>query len=164
MKYIRQSTPRMRRRIVTGLKMLLRGPRRAAAEDAQTHGSRHRIRGVKERAMTSPSKSLVSVFLVAACLAAALAPRLHSAATSCDPDNGGITLPAGFCAVVAADGLGTARHIAVAPSGDVYVAHPESVQRYKMTAGQLTPSGEPETIVGGLPPDRQHGDKGLAFD
>src|SRR5579859_8022045 len=41
---------------------------------------------------------------------------------ACDPDNGGITLPAGFCALVAADGIGPARHIAVAPNGDVYVA------------------------------------------
>lgn len=40
----------------------------------------------------------------------------------CDPDNGGITLPAGFCAVVVADNLGAARHMAVSPRGDVYVA------------------------------------------
>lgn len=38
---------------------------------------------------------------------------------SCDPS---LTLPAGFCAVVFADGLGAARHIAVAPNGDVFVA------------------------------------------
>src|SRR6266849_3336899 len=41
---------------------------------------------------------------------------------TCDPDNGGITLPAGFCAVVAADNLGTARHLTVAANGDTYVA------------------------------------------
>src|SRR5579872_5109087 len=41
---------------------------------------------------------------------------------SCDPGNGGITLPAGFCALVAADNLGTARHLAVAQNGDTYVA------------------------------------------
>lgn len=40
----------------------------------------------------------------------------------CDPDNGGLTLPRGFCAVVFADQLGRARHIAVAPNGDVFVA------------------------------------------
>src|SRR3974390_3469269 len=44
------------------------------------------------------------------------------ASPSCDPDNGGISLPQGFCAFVAADGLGVARHLAVAPNGDVYVA------------------------------------------
>ena len=41
---------------------------------------------------------------------------------ACDSDNGGITLPQGFCAQVVADGLGPARHIAVAPNGDVFVA------------------------------------------
>ena len=41
--------------------------------------------------------------------------------TGCDADNGGITLPAGFCASVFADQLGHARHIAVSPNGDVYV-------------------------------------------
>jgi len=47
-----------------------------------------------------------------------------STATSnaaCGGDNGGITLPAGFCAVVFADTLGHVRHIAVNSNGDVYV-------------------------------------------
>ncbi|HET7465014.1 MAG TPA: PQQ-dependent sugar dehydrogenase [Longimicrobium sp.] len=48
-------------------------------------------------------------------LAAATPPR-------CDADNGGITLPRGFCATVFADVDGSPRHIAVAPNGDVYVA------------------------------------------
>ena len=43
------------------------------------------------------------------------------AGTGCDPDNGGLTLPPGFCASVFADNLGRARHLAIAPSGDVYV-------------------------------------------
>ena len=42
--------------------------------------------------------------------------------SACDADNGGIKLPPGFCAVVAADGIGEARHVAVAPNGDIYVA------------------------------------------
>src|SRR5271168_2536107 len=128
----------------------------------------------------------------------------------CDPDNGGIKLPAGFCALVVADNLGSARHIAIAPNGDAYVAlldqgekggvvalhagtasgkfdvkehfgsgsttgiklrngylyiaQPNSVLRYKMTAGQLKPTAEPETVVTGLPGVRQHGDKGIVFD
>jgi glucose/arabinose dehydrogenase len=45
-----------------------------------------------------------------------------AAPPACDPDNGGIKLPAGFCAFVAADGIGAARHLVVAPNGDVYVA------------------------------------------
>ena len=139
-------------------------------------------------------------------------------ALTCDPGNGGLTLPSGFCALVVADGLGQARHMAVGPNGDLYVAlmpsgagrgepqprpggvvalrdadgdgrfevkeqfgtesttgiglrngylyvaHPTGVQRYRMTPGQLKPAGEPETIVAGFPSDRQHEDKGLAFD
>ena len=41
---------------------------------------------------------------------------------ACDPDNGGITVPQGFCASVVADDLGAARHLAVSPHGDLYVA------------------------------------------
>ena len=41
---------------------------------------------------------------------------------SCDPDNGGLTLPAGFCALVIADNLGVARNLAVAANGDVCVS------------------------------------------
>jgi glucose/arabinose dehydrogenase len=46
----------------------------------------------------------------------------------CDADNGGLTLPGGFCAVVvhdattAAGAPARARHVAVAPNGDVFVA------------------------------------------
>ena len=135
----------------------------------------------------------------------------------CDPDNGGISLPSGFCALVVADGLGIARHMAAASNGDLYVAlmarggpgspgtggggvvalrdtnkdgrfevkesmpgdsttgiaihngylylaHPTTIERIKLTAGQLKPTGMPETIVTGLPSDRQHEDKGIAFD
>jgi glucose/arabinose dehydrogenase len=134
----------------------------------------------------------------------------------CDPDNGGLTLPPGFCALVAAENLGPARHMVVAPNGDLYVAlmasggrgeaptgggavalrdangdgrfevkqpfgggsttgialrngyvylaHPLTIERMKLTAGQLKPTGAAETIVTGLPSDRQHEDKGIAFD
>lgn len=41
---------------------------------------------------------------------------------ACAPDNGGITLPAGFCATVFADSLPGPRHLTVAPNGDVFVA------------------------------------------
>ncbi|WP_310685843.1 PQQ-dependent sugar dehydrogenase [Aliifodinibius sp. S!AR15-10] len=39
----------------------------------------------------------------------------------CASDNGGITLPDGFCASLVVDSLGRARHIAVASNGDIYV-------------------------------------------
>ncbi len=47
---------------------------------------------------------------------------LSTAAVACDSTNGGLTLPGGFCASVFADSLGMARHVAVAPNGDVFVA------------------------------------------
>lgn len=64
------------------------------------------------------------LFLAAAVSAGAAAARLHGAdsAPTCDPDNGGLTLPPGFCAAVVADDLGAARHLAVAPNGDLFVA------------------------------------------
>jgi glucose/arabinose dehydrogenase len=136
---------------------------------------------------------------------------------ACDADNGGITLPQGFCALVVATDVGTARHMAVAPNGDLYVAtqtrgarggpqtgggvialrdtngdgkfdvretigsgsttgvglrngylylaHPKTIERFKMTQGQLKPTGEAEVVVKDLPPDSpQHNDKGLTFD
>lgn len=140
-------------------------------------------------------------------------PRAQSrgAAPPCDAGNGGITLPQGFCAVVVADNLGAARHLAAAPNGDLFVAinsgrgkpggivalrdtngdgkaevreqfgssggtgialrngflyhaSTTSVVRYKMAPGALKPAGEMETIVGGLPNQRSHAEKGIAFD
>jgi glucose/arabinose dehydrogenase len=50
------------------------------------------------------------------------APASAPVAVRCDDNNGGLTLPSGFCAAVVHDGVGRARHIAVAPNGNVYVA------------------------------------------
>ncbi len=47
--------------------------------------------------------------------------EMAAAVRDCAPDNGGLTLPDGFCATIFADSLGHARHLAVAPSGVVYV-------------------------------------------
>ncbi len=46
----------------------------------------------------------------------------QTAFPECDADNGGIQLPDGFCALVVADALGAARHLDVAPNGDIFVA------------------------------------------
>jgi len=43
-----------------------------------------------------------------------------AATAACAGDNGGLTLPAGFCATVFADSLGHVRHMVVAANGDVY--------------------------------------------
>ena len=40
----------------------------------------------------------------------------------CDPENVGLKLPEGFCAMVFADTLRSARHMVVAPNGDVIVS------------------------------------------
>jgi glucose/arabinose dehydrogenase len=166
--------------------------------------------------MASLTKRVVLGGTAVLCAAALFAARPRAAGPACDPDNGGLQLPAGFCAAVVADNLGPARHMAAAPNGDLYVAlmtsggrgapptgggvaalrdsngdgkyevvekfgsgsttgvairngylylaHPTVIERYKLTAGQLKPTGPAEVIVTGLPDDRQHEDKGIAFD
>jgi glucose/arabinose dehydrogenase/mono/diheme cytochrome c family protein len=42
-------------------------------------------------------------------------------ARQCPGDNGGLSLPPGFCATLFAEHLGHARHLAIAPDGTVYV-------------------------------------------
>ena len=64
-------------------------------------------------------KLTASIFALGLC---AIAAAPASAAPACEPGNGGITLPKGFCAMVAADGLGYARHAVAAANGDLYVA------------------------------------------
>lgn len=51
-----------------------------------------------------------------------LAPAAAAQRPACLPDNAGLTLPPGFCALVVAESLGPARHLVVAPNGDIYVA------------------------------------------
>jgi glucose/arabinose dehydrogenase len=167
--------------------------------------------------MGSAVRQLGSAGLAAGAAIAALAIGVSGQSKiACDPDNGGIKLPQGFCALVVANDVGTARHMAVAANGDLYVAtqsrggrgqpqtgggvvglhdadgdgkfevreqigtgsttgvglrngylylaHPTVIERFKMTAGQLKPTGSAETIVTGLPDERQHEDKGLTFD
>jgi glucose/arabinose dehydrogenase len=60
---------------------------------------------------------LLGMLTAAVFVSAGQLPR----AGPCDPDNGGLALPPGFCAAVVADGLGPARHLAVAPNGDLFV-------------------------------------------
>jgi glucose/arabinose dehydrogenase len=149
--------------------------------------------------------------ILSSCALAILAASPASAAPECDPGNGGISLPKGFCALLAAEDIGTARHAVAAPNGDLYVAlqgrgdndggvmalhdskgngrfdvkqkfgtgsstgialhngylyvaQPTQVIRYKMAAGQLAPGGQPDVVVSGFDPAREHSDKGIAFD
>jgi len=55
-------------------------------------------------------------------LARGQTPQRPRSDVHCAPDNGGITLPKGFCATVFADSLARPRHLTVAPNGDVFVA------------------------------------------
>ena len=48
--------------------------------------------------------------------------RLHPPAPACARDNGGLTLPDGFCASVVAQDVGKVRHLAVGPGGELYAA------------------------------------------
>lgn len=66
---------------------------------------------------------MFTLFLIAGCGNSANNDDQTQAATEivCDPGNGGITLPDGFCASVVVDSIGQARHIAIADNGDIYV-------------------------------------------
>jgi glucose/arabinose dehydrogenase len=139
-------------------------------------------------------------------------------ALHCADGNGGLILPDGFCAIVVSEGLGPARHLEVAPNGDVFVALRDSretrdgplvpgallalrdtdgdgifdrSERWGVSGGNdvvlsadastvyfatndavirfarrneyLTPFGTPDTIVAGLPADRNHTAKSIAL-
>jgi glucose/arabinose dehydrogenase len=66
-------------------------------------------------------KRFVSAFVPVASLIAVVVVR-GASAPACDADNGGITLPQGFCAAVVATDVGRARHLVVAPNGDVFAS------------------------------------------
>ena len=80
---------------------------------------------------TAASSFVISSFIVALVLVGAasvcVAQSSQNTATAkaqsdhCAADNGGITLPPGFCATVFADNLGHARQMAFGPDGVLYV-------------------------------------------
>jgi glucose/arabinose dehydrogenase len=69
-------------------------------------------------------KRIVVALLISSCAltGAATVRGQRAAVPSCDADNGGLKLPAGFCALVIADHLGEARNLVVAPNGDIFVS------------------------------------------
>ena len=132
------------------------------------------------------------------------------ARAECDPGNAGLTLPDGFCASLFASDVSGARHLVVAPNGDVFVAlrnsrstpggvmvlrdtdgdgradqrerwgenggtgimlhegwvyfaPDDAVLRYPLVAGSMRPAGQPDTIVMGMPSDRNHAAKSIAI-
>src|SRR4051794_14910606 len=74
----------------------------------------------EDHAMTM--KRMMNVAVAAVGAASILSLTGGAAAPKCDADNGGITLPQGFCAAVVAENLGRARHLVVAPNGDLYAS------------------------------------------
>ena len=80
------------------------------------------------RRVVSSLAAIALVFAVGACVKSespgadsTAADSSSHALAACPSDNGGITLPTGFCATVFADSIGHARHIVVNSNGDVYV-------------------------------------------
>src|SRR5262252_5104401 len=71
---------------------------------------------------SSRSRIGAACFAAAAAMAALAIGVSGQSKIACAPDNGGITLPQGFCALIVAEDVGNARHMAVAPNGDLYVA------------------------------------------
>lgn len=66
--------------------------------------------------------ALLAVLVVACVSVGADGAPTPASGAACDPDDGGITLPEGFCASVFADEVGAARHLTVRANGDVFVA------------------------------------------
>ena len=64
--------------------------------------------------MTRTFRTILLMAILGACA--------RDKAPTCAADNAGLTLPPGFCAQVVADSVGTARHIVVAPNGDLFIA------------------------------------------
>lgn len=67
-------------------------------------------------------RSMVGAVALLAVAALAQGACARTAKPACPRDNGGIRVPAGFCARVFARDLGALRHIAVGPDGTVYAA------------------------------------------
>ncbi|MDT7828425.1 PQQ-dependent sugar dehydrogenase [Pricia sp. S334] len=75
-----------------------------------------------------PVLPLFAILLIAGCGESKTTdvPNRSDAKVVCDPENGGITLPDGFCASLVIDSLGlrddhSARHLVVAANGDIYM-------------------------------------------
>ena len=62
-----------------------------------------------------------AVCFIATLMLVAAAPFVSAQTNSCGGDNGGITLPPGFCATIFADNLGHARQMAFGPNGVLYL-------------------------------------------
>src|SRR6185503_18526453 len=66
-----------------------------------------------------------------------------------DPDNGGLFLPGNFEAVVVADSIGPARHLAVNDNGDIYVklSHSKKGEGGNVALRDVDNDGRADSIV-----------------
>jgi glucose/arabinose dehydrogenase len=67
-------------------------------------------------------RAKIAVTLLLTLFVPAYVAAQGGARTKCDSDNTGLKLPTGFCATIFADTLRGARHLWVAPNGDVFVS------------------------------------------
>ena len=74
-----------------------------------------------KRAIALGTIAVVGALLLTGRWVTARGQQPTTAKPGCAADNGGLTLPPGFCATVFADGIGHARHLVAAPNGVVYV-------------------------------------------
>jgi len=81
------------------------------------------LKPFKKTSILLPAVLFLSALLVAGCGNSANEAENSRASVEivCDSDNGGLTLPDGFCASVVVDSIGQARHIAIADNGDIFV-------------------------------------------
>lgn len=100
---------------------------------------------------------LILLFCVAGCGESAPGDGLPVA----DPDDGGLLLPDGFEAIVVADSIGRARHLAVRENGDIYVKMrtPDSEGRGSVALRDETGDGRADRIewFGDYPDEGNYG-------
>jgi glucose/arabinose dehydrogenase len=81
---------------------------------------------------------------------------------ACAADNGGWSLPKGFCAVVVAESLSAVRHIVVAPNGDVWAARTGNVGGV-MLIRDTTGDGKADLVRRFFSPRLPGGGSGIAL-
>lgn len=98
------------------------------SEAQQGNGSRGRTRQVAGGAVMALTITAAVLTLQSPALGRAnsMASSTTMTKPACDADNGGLTLPAGFCATIFADKIGAPRHMTVAPNGDLIVGRNRS--------------------------------------
>ena len=76
---------------------------------------------------------MMSVSIAAASAALMLSLTAGAAGPACDPDNGGLKLPQGFCAAVVAENVGPARHLAPRHYQGLTVTYPARRVTYQLS-------------------------------